>query len=80
MTWPRNDRCTCWISPRPLHMTQVSGVGARRGARAASQDSQRDRRVDGDVARALPNTASARLDLDPDQRVLAATRRGRGPR
>ena len=23
MTWPRKDRCTCWISPRPPQTSQV---------------------------------------------------------
>ncbi len=25
MTWPRNERWTCWISPRPLQVSQVTG-------------------------------------------------------
>ena len=25
ITWPRNDRCTLWISPRPPQVSQVAG-------------------------------------------------------
>jgi hypothetical protein len=25
ITWPRNERWTDWISPSPLHVTQVRG-------------------------------------------------------
>ena len=71
MTWPRKDRCTCWISPRPLHMTQVSvraaGRGSGRVAGVAAHGS-----VDGELAGAAEDGVGQR-HLDADEGVLAAS-------
>ncbi len=71
MTWPRKDRCTCWISPRPLHMTQVSVAAARSRAGGVAGVAAHGG-VDGQLAGAAEDGVGEG-DLDADEGVLAAS-------
>ena len=81
ITWPRNERCTLWISPRPRQMSQVAGwvPGGGAGAGAGRAD---HRGVDGEVP-GHPEGRLGQVEVEPDQRVLppcrtAAARPARG--
>ena len=58
ITWPRNERCTCWTSPRPLQTSQVRRAGARLGA--APWQVPQATAVSMVSSCSAPNTASAR--------------------
>ena len=69
MTWPRNERCTCWISPRPPQTSQVRRPGARLGAVAVARGAQH-RGLDGELLLGTEHRVRE-VDVESYQRVLA---------
>ena len=69
MTWPRNERVTWETSPRPLHMSQVTGWVP--GAEPSPEQATQITAVSTLISRADAEGGVGQLDLDPDQRVVA---------
>ena len=70
MTWPRNERWTCWTSPRPRQVSQVwpGGCPARCRRRRRCCSGPRSRRS---ARGSTPNAVSARSSSIAEQRVGA---------
>ena len=69
ITWPRNERCTLWISPRPPQVSQVAGWVP--GAVPAPAQVAQTTAVSTVRSRVDAERGLGQLEVEPDQRVGA---------
>ena len=69
MTWPRNERCTDWISPAPPQVAQVRGLVP--GAQPSPWQVSHTMAVSTVISRRTPNAVSSSVSEMLQQRVGA---------